>query len=386
MNLNQLRNDFPILKKNIIYFDSACMSLKPQQVIDAMNSYYLEFPACAGRSMHSLANKATEAVNQSRKDIAKFFNAKEQEIIFTRNTTEALNLVANSFSKEDKILTSDKEHNSNLLPWQSKQHAILFSNEDNTFNFEELNKKIKGTKLLSIVHTSNLDGVTNPIKEIIKIAHENETLVLIDAAQSAPHTEINVKKLDIDFLACSGHKMLGPSGIGCLYGKEDLLKELKPFLLGGETVIDSTYNSYQLEKVPNRFEAGLQNYSGIIGFAAATNYLRKIGLNNIEEHNIKLNKILSENLLPNKKIKLIGPKDYKQRSGIFSFNIENKDPHEIALMLNSMNIYIRSGAHCVHSWFNKINLKGSARASLYFYNTEEECKQFIENLNKILKF
>lgn len=381
MNPGKYRKDFPILNKNIIYFDSACMSLKPQQVIDAMNSYYYEFPACAGRSMHSLARKAEEAVSTSRKDIAKFFNAKENEIIFTRNTTEGINLIANSLiEKNDKVLTSDKEHNSNLLPWQLKsKHEILFSNPDNTFNFEELNKKIKNTRLLSIVHTSNLDGVTNPIKEIIKIAHENDVLVLIDAAQSAPHQEINVKKLGIDFLACSGHKMLGPSGIGCLYGKEDLLKSLKPFMVGGETVIDSTYTAHTFEKIPNKFEAGLQNYSGIIGFGAAVNYLKKI-LPDIEEHEQKLNKILTENL----NVNLIGPKDYKKRSGIFSFTA-NKDHHEIALMLDSFNIKIRSGAHCVHSWFNAHNMKGSARASLYFYNTEDECKTFVEKLNKILK-
>ena len=395
MNIEKIRQDFPILQKNIIYFDNACMTLRPIPVINKINEYYKEYPACGGRSLHKLGKKVTEEVNKSRKTISKFFNTKENEIIFTKNTTESINLIANSLDLEkgDTVITTDKEHNSNLLPWQllkekkGIQHLIVKSNLDNTFSLENFEKAMnKNVKLVSMVHTSNLDGVTIPIKEIAKIAHDYDALVLVDAAQSAPHKEINVKKLDIDFLACSGHKMMGPSGIGILYGKYDLLKELNPFLVGGDTVIDSTYETHEFEKIPEKFEAGLQHYAGIIGLGEAASYLMRIGRNNIEEHEKKLNKTITENLAKYSEITIIGPQKPELRSGIFSFNIKNMDPHNIASILDaSKNICIRSGMHCVHSWFNAHRLKGSARASLYAYNTEEECKVFVEEIKKIIK-
>ncbi|MBR9691580.1 cysteine desulfurase [Candidatus Woesearchaeota archaeon] len=393
MNTQKIRKDFPVLEKGIIYMDSACVSLKPQQVVKAMNCYYNEFPACAGRSMHKLGEKVTEEVSKARKIIAKFFNAKPNEIVFTKNTTESINLVANSLGlkKGDKVITTDKEHNSNLLPWQNLAkrgiiHEIIKSNEDNTFNMDKFKEKIKGAKLVSMVHTSNLDGVTIPAEEIIKIAHEHGALVLLDAAQSVPHKEINVKKLDVDFLACSGHKMLGPSGTGILYGKYHLLEKLEPFLIGGDTVIDTTYTTAEFEKPPEKFEAGLQNYAGIIGLAEAARYLMKIGRKNISKHETELNKKITNELLKIDGIKIIGPEDPELRSGIISFNYKDADPHEIALLLDSSaDIMVRSGAHCVHSWFNAHNLKGSARVSLYIYNTEEECDKLIEEINKIVE-
>lgn len=395
MNINKIRQDFPVLDKPIIYMDSACVSLKPKQVVDAMNRYYNEFPACGGRSMHKLGKKVTEEIKKARKTIAKFFNTEPNEIVFTKNTTEGINLVANSLGlkKGDKVITTDKEHNSNLLPWQilvknkGIKHDVVFSNEDNTFSLENFENKInKDVKLVSMVHTSNLDGVTIPAKEIIKIAHDYGALVMLDAAQSAPHKEINIKKLDADFLACSGHKMLGPSGTGILYGKYHLLERLQPFLVGGDTVVDTTYTTTEFEKPPEKFEAGLQNYAGIIGLAEATRYLKKIGMKDIEKHELKLNRKITEELINLDDFKIIGPVDPEQRSGIISFNIKNKDPHEIALMLDSSaNIMIRSGAHCVHSWFNAHNLKGSARVSLYLYNTEKECDILIENIKKIMQ-
>jgi len=388
MNTEKIRKDFPVLnqKKRVIYFDNACMSLRPVQVISKINEYYNEYPACGGRSYHKLGKKVTEEVNLARKEIKKFFNAKsEKEIIFTKNTTESINMIANSF--EGKILTTDKEHNSNLAPWLSKKfkHEIVLSKKDNTFNIEDFKKKIKGTKLVSMVYTSNLDGTTIPAKEIIKIAHENKALVLLDAAQAAPHKEIDVKDLDVDFLACSGHKMLGPSGIGMLYGKEHLLKQLKPFIVGGDTVRNTTYNSVEFEDIPDKFEAGLQHYSGIIGFAEACRYLKKIGLNNINKHEIELNKFITNELLSY--VELIGPEDAEQRAGIFSFNIKGIDPHHVAVALDSSsNIMIRSGQHCVHSWFNAHKMDGSARASLYLYNTKEEAELFVAEIKKFAKY
>ncbi|MFH1589453.1 MAG: cysteine desulfurase [archaeon] len=394
LNVNKVRRDFPIFQKNIVYFDNSCVTLRPEQVIEAMNKYYREFPACAGRSMHQLGNKVTEEVDKARSSIKKFINAKlKAEIIFTRNTTESINLIANSFKfeKGDKVMITDKEHNSNLLPWQFLAEKgiirlkILASKEDNTFNLESFEREVKDVKLVSMVHTSNMDGVTNPVKDIIKIAHKNGALVMLDAAQSAPHHEIDVRNLDVDFLAFSGHKMLGPSGIGVLYGKKELLENLNPFLVGGETVKDSTYTSRVIEDLPHRFEAGLQNYAGIIGLGEAARYLMNIGINNIEKHELRLTRKLTIGLQKMGDISIIGP-GFEHRGGITSFNIRNKDPHQVAMLMDSSaNIMLRSGAHCVHAWFNKHKMTGSVRASLYFYNTEEEVDSFLKNLEKVKK-
>lgn len=377
------RHDFPILDK-VIYLDSACMALKPRQVIDKINEYYNEYPACSGRSSHQLSNKVNEEIYKTRDKIAKFFNAKKENAIFTRNTTEGINTIANNF-KGKTILITDKEHNSNLLPWQRNGNLrILSSNDDNTFDIEGLKRNIKDAALVAVNHVSNLDGVINPIKEIIKIAHDNNSLVLIDAAQSASHQEIDFKRLDIDFLCCSGHKMLGPTGTGLLIAKSDLLENLEPLNIGGGTVIDSNYNDYIFEDAPFRFEAGLQDYGGIIGLGEAISYLKKTGLKTIEKNSIKLNRILTEELY--NFVELIGPEDYRLRPSIFSFNAKGFSALDIAGILNaSRNICIRAGAHCVHSWFNKHNLKGSARVSLHLYNNEDDIISFIEEIKKLIK-
>ena len=394
-NVEKIREDFPVLSKSIIYFDSACMSLKPKQVIDKINEYYNEYPGCAGRSSHKFASRVEEEVAKARNEVKNFINAKyDSEIIFTRNTTESLNLVANSFGLKqgDEVIISDKEHNSNLLPWLKLQEkgikvVVVESDQDNTFNLENFrNSFTSNTKLVSVVHVSNLDGVENPIKEIAQITHQNNALLLVDAAQSAPHKELDVRKLDVDFMAFSGHKMLGPTGTGVLYGKKELLEKLDQFIVGGETVIDSTYQDYKKEELPMRFEAGLQDYAGIIGLGEACRYLKKIGLKKVADHETKLNKMITEALVDNEKIELIGPKEAEKRGGIFSFNIKGMDMHHVARMLDkSKSIMTRSGAHCVHSWFNKHNMKGSVRASLYLYNTEEEVKLFVEEIKKILE-
>jgi len=392
-NVEKIREDFPIYKrkingKPIIYMDSACASLKPIQVIDAINRYYKEFPACAGRSGHRLGREVSEEIFNARRSIQKFINAKKaNEIIFTRNTTEGINLVANSLGlkKGGKVLTSDKEHNSGLLPFLLLQQRGI---KHETFKFGDLDdfqqKMDKDVKLVSVVHVSNLDGTINPIKEIIKIAHEYGSLTLIDGAQSVPHQEIDVRKLDCDFLAFSGHKMLGPSGTGVLYGKEHLLEELKPFMIGGGCVRNSTYESFELEEIPARFEAGLQNYAGIMGLGEASRYLKKVGMKNIKEHEQRLNKLISEEFT-SLGISILGGNDATKRAGIISFNINGMNPHEVAGILNeSANIMIRSGMHCVHSWFNAHGINGSARVSLYLYNTKAECEILIEEIKKIM--
>jgi cysteine desulfurase/selenocysteine lyase len=392
INSDRVRADFPIFGKRIngkpiVYFDNACQSLRPKQVVDRMMEYYLEYPACGGRSGHSLGRKVDEEVKKSRKTLAKFFNAKENEVIFTKNTTESINLIAYGMRWEagDSVLISDKEHNSNLIPWQQlkeKGVKLLRFRFGDVDDFES--KLDRSVRLVSFVHTSNVDGTTQPAEKMAKIAHDNKSLVLLDAAQSAPHRQIDVRKLGVDFMACSGPKMLGPSGTGLLYAKGGSMDDMKPFMTGGETVIDSTYDSATFEKVPNRYEAGLQHYAGIIGFGAAVEYLGKVGMGNIAEHEIKLNSLITKEI--GGEVQLLGTMDAKERSGIFSFNVKGMNYHDVAVLLDkTANVMIRSGMHCVHSWFHANGMDGSARASLYFYNTEEECRIFVDSLRRIAK-
>ncbi len=384
--------------KKIAYFDNACQSLRPRQVLDAINQYYLKSSACSGRSMHSLAAEVTRRCDEARSGVAKFLNAaKKEEIVFTRNTTEGINLVANSldWQKDDVVLISDKEHNSNLIPWQALsrrkgvQIRIVPTCEDNTFDWQAFEKALDlggQVKLVSLVFTSNLDGVTVPAAEIIKRAHHNGSLVMLDAAQTAPHQKINVKALDVDFLAFSGHKMLGPSGTGVLYGKYDLLERLEPFLVGGDTVATSTYETCDFLPPPEKFEAGLQDYAGIMGLGAAVKYLEGVGFDAIQKQEHLLNEWITAELKDLPRLRFIGPRDPALRGGIFTFYMEGIDSHRIALMLDQMsNVMVRSGQHCVHSWFNAKNIKGSVRASLYFYNTQEEAELFVSSLKKIGK-
>jgi cysteine desulfurase/selenocysteine lyase len=399
MDIKKLRQDFPILqdqagRKPVIYLDTACQSLRPQSVIDAILQYYEETSACSGRSMHRLAAEVTRSVDQARGGIAKFINAgRKDEVVFTRNTTEGINLVANSLHLQagDSVLISDKEHNSNLIPWQvlaQKKGVVLKrvpSRADNTFDLEQFDHLMDGqVKLVALGYTSNLDGVTIPAEQIIQRAHRNGALVLLDAAQTAPHKNINVKNLDVDFLAFSGHKMLGPSGMGVLYGKYHLLEELEPFLVGGDTVLSSTYDTCEFLPPPEKFEAGLQDYAGIIGLGAAVQYLDRVGFDAIQKQELLLNECITAEIKDMPRLKWIGPVDPKLRGGIVSFYLDGVDSHRIALMLDQMaGILVRSGQHCVHSWFNARQIKGSVRASCYFYNTLEEASLFAANLKKI---
>jgi len=385
--------------KPVIYFDNACQTLRPWPVINAVTDYYQNYSACGGRSMHRLGEKVTQECEEARMAVARLINAKrKEEIIFTRNTTEGINLVAKSsgLKQGDAVLTTDKEHNSNLIPWQlaaSKSgiiHKIVPSNEDNTFNLEKMKEMMEDLqdtiKLVSVVDTSNLDGVTNPVQKITELAHRYGAKVLLDAAQAVPHRKINVSGLDVDFLAFSGHKMLGPSGTGVLYGKYHLLEELEPFMAGGETVEYSTYEGHKLLPPPEKFEAGLQDYAGIIGLGEAVRYLKKIGFTDIAEQDYRLNKFITDELMKIPQIKIIGPTHSALRRGIISFYMEGIESHELALILDeTANIMIRSGQHCVHSWFASRGIQGSARVSLYFYNTLEEAQLFIDSLKRICK-
>jgi cysteine desulfurase/selenocysteine lyase len=401
MDVEKIRKGFPILEKKVdgkpfVYFDSACTSLKPKQVIEAIVGYYSDYTGCAGRSIHKFATRTTDEFENARGKVAKFVNAKKaEEIVWTKNTTEAINVVAHGLKleKDDKVVTTNLEHSSGLLPWLSKAKRgemildFVLCDKDGKFDMEDFKNKIdRKTKIVSVIHASNVTGTRAPLEEIVKIAHDNGSLVLVDGAQSVPHMQIDVRKMDVDFLAFSGHKMCGPTGIGCLYGKHELLKELQPLSLGGETIKDADLDSYVLEDVPQRFEAGIQNYAGAIGLGAAVDYLTSVGMKNIENYERELAKLLLEGMLSIPQAELIGPKDYKEKGALIAFNIKGMDPHDVAIFLNEENIFVRSGMHCAYPLHKFFCLpKGSARASLYLYNTKEEIKIFVEKLGKIAK-
>lgn len=400
MDFEKYRADFPVLEqviegKPIIYFDNACMTLKPYPVIDIMNEYYTSYSACGSRSVHKLSTKVTVMVEESRKKFKNFLNARQtNEIIFTRNTTEGINLVGYSsgLRKGDVVITTDREHNSNLAPWHllsdkiGIKHKVTRSNDDGTFNLEQYEAMLdKNVKLISMVHTSNLDGYTIPAKDIIKIAHEHDIPVMLDAAQSAPHQHLDVIDLDVDFLALSVHKMCGPTGVGILYGKYHLLEDMSPFIVGGDTVEKTTYENSLFLKPPAKYEAGLQNYAGLLGAGAAVDYLKNIGMDSIYKHEIELNKYVTEGLNQIPGITIIGPKDPELRGGITGFQVKDLNPHDIAMILDeAANILIRSGMHCVHSWFNSKGLEGSVRVAFYLYNTRSEIDVFLEKMQEII--
>jgi len=417
MKMDSYRERIPSLKrirngKPPIYFDNACMTLKPDIVVNAIKDYYEKYPACGGRSHHWFTKEVDEKVSISREKIANFIGTKRaEEIIFTRNTTEAINLIGHSFpfNEGDIVITTDKEHNSNLCIWKDLEnskkikHMYVPSNEDNSFNlnrFEDILKKENGNvKLVSIVHTSNLDGYTTPAKEIIEIAHKYKALVLLDAAQSIPHKDIDVSELDVDFLAFSIHKMVGPSGIGILYGKYDLLKKIGRYNVGGDTISDVFIDEPPIYLLPPmKFEAGLQDYAGMIASGEACDFLSEIGKANINKYETELNSYITSKLSCFEEIQIIGPENPAERSGIFTFFIKKPtriDDNDKALdekLSDEYNIMIRSGMFCVNCWFNK-KLKErkinriwfpAFRASFYFYNTKEEVDIFVEAITREL--
>ena len=392
LDVKKARANFPILQnREIIYFDNACMTLRPDAVIDKINWYYKNNCACAGRSLHKLSQELTEEIISTREFIKKFFGADDSyELVFTKNTTEAINMVANGFPfrAKDEVLISDREHNSNLVPWlrlgkKGVKCRSFESDENFEFDAEKFSEMFTAhTKLVSTVHISNIDGYRMPVEEIIKVAHENNAYALIDAAQSAGHTELKIKRLDPDFVAISAHKACGPV-IGCLIAKKEALVKLKPLLYGGGAVENATMNACKLAKSPDCFEAGLQNYPGILGFGEACRYLKGIGMKNIEKHEKALYRLLIKQLeIPG--VEVIGAKGPRKCIGIASFVIEGLHASDIAMMLDEAhNIEVRAGKHCVHAWFAKHKKPASARASLYLYNTREEIKIFGQEIAKI---
>ncbi|MDO8480776.1 MAG: aminotransferase class V-fold PLP-dependent enzyme [Nanoarchaeota archaeon] len=379
------RTDFPAIRNGIAYFDSSCVSLKPQSVIDVMNAYYTDYTACAGRSSHAWGEKVTAEMERSRETLAKFFNVKSQSVSFTRNTTEAINIVAHS--TKGCVLTSDKEHNSNLVPWlrlknqKRISHFILPTDENGISmdTYESLLSK-QQISLVAVHATSNLDGMSLPIKEMAKLAHKHGAKVLVDGAQAAGHKEVDLKSWDVDYFACSGHKMLGPSGTGLLYAKDP--DSLEPLMLGGETVKETWLDRYELEDAPHRFEAGLQDYAGILGFGEAARYLQKIGLSKIEKHCGKINEEITQ-LVSAHGMRILGNRNSEKRGSITSVIPNKMKIHELNLMLSNAGVYTRSGAFCVHSWFNKHNLPGAVRFSAHLYNDDSDVEKARAALDRI---
>ena len=397
MDVSRIRKDFPTLRTDGgVYLDSACQTLRPQQVIDAIVSYYNEIPSCGGRSVHSMATKVSMAVDESRMNVASFFGCGEKEahnFIFTKNCTESMNIVARGYGlkKGDSVLTTDMEHNSNHVQWVKMaeeigiRRKITRTSETGVFDIEDFKKEMTNdVRLVSVTQTSNVTGTSVPIKEITEIAHDKRAAVLVDGAQAAPHMPVNVKQMDADFYAMSMHKMLGPSGVGILYGKDERLKTLRPLIYGGGTVGLADHDSVKLTGHPEKFEAGLMDYAGIIGTSAALDYLGKIGMENVKDHELELQELINDELEDLSSLSLVGPPDPSERGGIFSFNIDGMNSHDIAMMLdNADKIMIRSGMHCAHPFFVSRRMNGCARASFHVYNNENDILRFTDAVKKL---
>ena len=403
----KIRGDFPILKRKInnhslIYFDNAATSQKPQQVIEAIKNFYENHNANVHRAVYTLSQEASELYEKAHEEVANFINANGmEEIVFVRGTTEAINLVAYAWGlrnlrKDDEVIVSLMEHHSNIVPWEILSKINGFNvkyaevNSDGTLNYEAFEDMIsKKTKIVCVSHVSNFSGVINDVKRVARVAHEHGALTLIDGAQSVPHLPINVKDLDVDFLAFSGHKMLGPTGIGALYGKREILEEMEPFQGGGEMIREVSFNtvtrrcSITWNDLPWKFEAGTPNVCGGVGLMEAVRYLRKLGMENVKAHECMLTEYAMQRMQECQKVKIYGPKDASVKCGIIPFNVEGLSSHDVALFLDNYGIMIRSGFHCAQPLHEIFKLKSSARVSFYIYNTREDVDRFIEVLKEI---
>ncbi|MEW5322677.1 cysteine desulfurase [Geobacillus thermoleovorans] len=401
MNVNEIRALFPILHQQVnghplIYFDSAATSQKPLPVIEALDRYYREYNSNVHRGVHTLGTKATDAYEGAREKVRRFLNAQSaQEIIFTRGTTASLNLVAASYGRAnvkegDEIVITYMEHHSNLIPWQqlAKQTGATLKyiplQEDGTIDWGDVKATItKAAKIVAIAHVSNVLGTINPVREIARLAHERGAVVVVDAAQSAPHMKIDVQELDCDFLAFSGHKMCGPTGIGVLYGKKKWLEQMEPIEFGGEMIdfvdlYDSTW-----KELPWKFEGGTPIIAGAIGLGAAIDFLEQVGLDSIAAHEHELAQYALERMADIEGVTVYGP---KERAGLVTFNIDGVHPHDVATVLDAEGIAIRAGHHCAQPLMKWLHVTATARASFYLYNTKEEIDRFVAALQKAKEY
>ncbi|MCX8189179.1 MAG: cysteine desulfurase [Nitrososphaeria archaeon] len=401
-----VRKDFPILERkvnghDIIYFDNAATSQKPLQVIDAVKNFYKKYNANVHRGLHKLSQEASELYEDAHFEVAKFINANSiEEIVFTKNTTEAINLIAYSWAlhklgEEDEVLTTLMEHHSNIVPWEIlskiKGFKVKYADikEDGALDYESLENLVtQKTKLITVTHASNVTGAINDISKIAKLAHENNAVLVVDGAQSVPHMPLDVKRLDLDFLAFSGHKMLAPTGIGVLYAKRELLENMEPFIGGGDMIRSVKYDKVkgcmiEWHTLPWKFEAGTPNVGSAIGLAEAIRYLNKLGMENVQQHERQLTQYALKLLQEDNNISIYGPKNVSTKCGIVSFNIKGMDYHDVALFLDDFGIMVRSGYHCAEPLHQRLGLNGSVRASFYIYNTKEEIERFVETLKEI---
>ena len=399
----RIREDFPVLKRRIrgrplIYFDNAATTLKPKQVVAAIAKYYLFYSANVHRGFHTLSQEASEEFERAHEVIAKFIGANSwEEVVLTYNSTEALNLIAYTWGlrnvgKDDEIIITVMEHHSNMLPWRNLARLVgakvkyVDIKDDGTLNYEQLEKLIsKRTKVVAVTMMSNVLGTINDVKRIAKLAHEVGAVVVADGAQAVPHMPVNVKNLDIDFLAFSGHKMLGPTGTGILWGRKELLEKLEPFKSGGDTIKDVTLDGVVWHDLPWRFEAGTPHIAGMIGLAAAAEYLMRLGMENVRKHEKELVGYALKRLKElGDEVEVYGPKDPSIRGGVITFNVKGLHHHIVGKALDMFGIAVRTGMHCAHPLHYRLGLKGTVRASFYIYNVKEEIDELIHALSFII--
>lgn len=404
LNVEEIRKDFPILSqkvngKPLVYLDNAATTHKPEQVLEAMRDYEHMHNGNPHRGAHYLSIAATEAYEGAREKVRKFINAeKTEEIIFTRNATESLNLVAYSYGmkfieKGDEIVLCISEHHSNIVPWQKvakTKGAVLkymYINSDFRLPMDEVKEKITDkTKLVAIAQISNVLGTIYPVKEIAEYAHSKGAVVLVDGAQSVPHMKVDVRDIDADFFVFSGHKMLAPMGIGVLYGKKSLLEKMPPFLMGGDMIEYVEEQDTTFAELPFRFEAGTQNVQGAVGLSAAIDYLKNIGLDNINAYEKELTAYALEKMNEIPYVKIYGPNNVKDRGGVIAFNIEGCHPHDAASIVDTYGVAVRSGHHCAQPLGKYLGVPATCRASFYFYNTKEEIDIFIDSIKNVRKW
>ena len=393
------KEDFPIFKnRDIAYLDSGATAQKPQIVIDAINNFYDKFNANPHRGAYTLSVEATAVYEDTRAKIAKFINAKHpEEIIFSKNASESLNLLAYSYGldnlkKGDDVVISIMEHHSNLVPWQfvtqktGSELKYMYINDEFELSKEEIESKITdNTKIVGITHVSNVLGTINNVKEIIKYAHKKGAVVIVDASQSIPHMKIDVQDLDADFLVFSGHKMFAPLGIGVLYGKRELLNKMNPFLMGGDMIEYVYEQKTTFAPLPNKFEAGTQNVEGVVGLGAAIDYINSIGYDKIQEHDREIVEYAREKLSKLDYLDIYMTPNVENHSAVISFNIKGVHPHDVASILDSENVCVRSGNHCAQPLMRFLGIDSTCRASFYIYNTKEDVDRLVAGIEKAYK-
>ena len=392
----EIRKDFPIFDGDkIAYLDSGATTQRPKQVLEAVDNFYKTANANPHRGAYDLSIKATDIYENARVKVSEFINSdKPEQVIFTKNCSESLNLIAysyglNELKKDDKIVISIMEHHSNLVPWQfvSKKCGCsleyMYVNDEGELTDEEIESKIvPGVKLVGITQTSNVLGTINDVKKITKRAHEVGAIVVVDGAQSVPHMKVDVQDLDCDFLVFSGHKMLSPLGIGVLYGKKELLNKMQPFLFGGDMIEYVYEQETTFAELPAKFEAGTQNVGGAVGLSAAIDYINYIGMDTIADIEKELTNYLFDKLAKLEFVTIYGPRNLEHKAGVISFNINGVHPHDVASVLDSIGVCVRSGNHCAQPLLRKMDIDSTVRASLYMYNTKEDIDKLVIGLNK----